>query len=101
MIRYAALRVSLVVVVGLGLYLVGMRGVLLLASAIVIAALIAYIFFPSQRNQAAKRLQDFRHKEEKPRELDEDMLAEDAAVEEDPTLRQPTQNDDDPDSKLD
>src|SRR5690625_386004 len=100
MIRYAALRLSLVVVVGLLLYLAGMRGVLLLASAIVIAAMIAYIFFPKQPYEAAKRLEQFRDKEEEPRSLDEDMRAEDAALEQNPEdppldLDEPTDGDSD------
>lgn len=81
MIRYAALRISLLVVVGALLYLAGMRGMLLAGSTIIIAALVSYIFFPSQRNLAANRLAEFRDKEEKPRTPDEDMEAEDAAVE--------------------
>lgn len=82
MIRYGALRISLLVVVGALLYLAGMRGVLLAGMAIIIAALISYIFFPTQRDMAARRLEEFRHKEEKPRTPDEDMAIEDAAVEE-------------------
>ncbi len=82
MIRYAALRISLLVVVGALLYLAGMRGMLLAGSAIIIAALVAYIFFPTERDHAAKKLENFRHKEESPREPDEDMAAEDRAVEE-------------------
>ncbi len=82
MIRYAALRISLLVVVGALLYLAGMRGMLLAGSAIIIAALVAYIFFPAERDYAAKRLENIRHKEETPREPDEDMAAEDRAVEE-------------------
>ncbi|HLR57179.1 MAG TPA: DUF4229 domain-containing protein [Beutenbergiaceae bacterium] len=82
MFRYAALRISLLVVVGALLFLAGMRGVLLAGSSIIIAALLAYIFFPTQRNQAAQRLEQIAHREEKPRERDEDMAAEDAVVEE-------------------
>ena len=81
MFRYAALRISLLVVVGALLFLAGMRGVLLAGSSIIIAALLAYIFFPTQRNQAAQRLEQIAHREEKPRERDEDMAAEDAVVE--------------------
>lgn len=83
MIRYAALRLSLLVVVGALLYLAGMRGALLAGAAIVIAALLAYILFPSERNQAAKKLEAIAHREEKPREPDSDMEAEDAMVDED------------------
>lgn len=82
MIRYGALRISLLVVVGALLYLAGMRGVLLAGMAIIISALISYIFFPTQRDMAARRLEDFRHREEKPRTPDEDMEVEDAVVDE-------------------
>lgn len=80
MIRYAALRISLLVVVAALLYLAGLRGILLAGSAVIIAALLAYILFPRQRNQAAKKLEEIRHREEKPRVRDLDMEAEDAAV---------------------
>lgn len=80
MIRYAALRLSLLVVVGGLLYVAGMRGVLLAGTSIIVAALVAYIFFPGERDKAAGRLQSFRDKEEKPRIPDEDMEIEDAAV---------------------
>lgn len=82
MIRYAALRISLLVVVGALLYLAGMRGLLLGVLAVIIAALVAYIFFPAERIQAAKKLEEIAQREEKPRERDVDMEAEDAVVEE-------------------
>lgn len=81
MIRYAALRISLLVVVAALLYLAGLRGILLAGSAVIIAALLAYIFFPGQRYRAAKKLEEIRHREDKPRVRDVDMEAEDAAVE--------------------
>ncbi|SRR5690625_44669 len=101
MIRYAALRISLLVVVGALLFLAGMRGVLLAGSSIIIAALLSYIFFPSQRNQAAKRLEQIAHREEKPRERDEDMAAEDAAVEDaDASSEEPGEQEGDSDTEL-
>src|SRR5699024_10550876 len=99
MIRYGALRISLLVVVGALLYLAGMRGVLLAGSAIVIAALLSYILLPSQRQQAAKKLEDIAHREDKPRVRDEDMEAEDTAVEE--ASDDPSKEHTDPDSELD
>lgn len=82
MIRYAALRLSLLVVVGALLYLAGMRGLLLAVAAVIIAALLAYILFPAERHRAAKSLEEIRHREEKPAVPDADMTAEDAVVEE-------------------
>lgn len=82
MIRYAALRLTLLLVIGALLYLAGMRGILLPVAAVIIAALVAYIFFPRQRHEAAKKLEEIRHREEKPRVPDEDMAVEDSAVEE-------------------
>lgn len=117
MIRYAALRISLLVVVGVLLFLAGMRGLLLAGSTIIISALLAYIAFPSQRNQAAKRLEEIAHREEPVRVLDEDMQSEDAITDQlserpqperpqserpqsEAPLQEPDDEDDDPQAQL-
>lgn len=50
---YSALRIALIVVVGVALYLVGMRGWLLGVVAILVALLVSYLALSRQREAAA------------------------------------------------
>ena len=50
---YSVLRIALIVVVGLALYLVGMRGWLLGVVAILLALLVSYLALSRQREAAA------------------------------------------------
>lgn len=52
-IIYSALRIALIVVVGVVLYLVGMRGWLLGVVAILVALLVSYLALSRQREAAA------------------------------------------------
>lgn len=52
-IIYSALRIALIVVVGVALYLVGMRGWLLGVVAILVALLVSYLALSRQREAAA------------------------------------------------
>lgn len=52
-LTYSALRIALIVVVGVALYLVGMRGWLLGVVAILVALLVSYLALSRQREAAA------------------------------------------------
>lgn len=100
MVRYTALRLSLLAVVGVLLYLAGMRGILLAGTTIIVAALIAYVFFGKERDKVVEKMRDFRNRDEQPREPDEDMLVEDAYVDE-LLADEPNDEQHDPDRELD
>ena len=79
---YTVLRVLLVVAAGGLLYLVGMRGVLLVAAAVVVGALLSFLLLNGPRDRAAGTLQAFAEREPRAAEPDRDSLAEDAVLEE-------------------
>lgn len=111
MFRYAALRLGLLVVVAALLYIAGMRGLLLIGTTFIVAALVSYVVFGKERDRVVARMEAFRNREGQTRNPDEDMLVEDAAVDEalpaeqsspdQPSSNQSRPEQSDPDSKLD
>lgn len=55
---YSVLRILLIVAAGLGLYLAGMRGVLLVAAAVLIGAGLSYVLLDRFRRASAAWLQE-------------------------------------------
>lgn len=78
---YTLLRVLLVVAAGGLLYLLGLRGLLLVVVAVVLGALLSYLLLGRHRNRAVETLQTMAERE--PREVspDADARAEDAEIE--------------------
>jgi hypothetical protein len=74
-IIYSALRIALIVVVGVVLYLVGMRGWLLGVVAILVALLVSYLALSRQREAAALYIATRRTQR-----LDRDNADEDEAI---------------------
>lgn len=56
-LRYAVLRLLMLVTVGGVLYLVGMRGWALLFAAVIVSAIASYFVFMRQREAAARNLE--------------------------------------------
>jgi hypothetical protein len=56
-LRYAVLRIAMLVTVGGVLYLVGMRGWLLLFTAVLVSAVLSFFVFMRQREAAARNLE--------------------------------------------
>ncbi|UFU05821.1 DUF4229 domain-containing protein [Ruania halotolerans] len=56
-LAYSVLRILLIVVAGFGLYLAGMRGVLLVAGAVLIGAGLSYVLLEKFRRASAAWLQ--------------------------------------------
>src|SRR5699024_771422 len=80
MLVYAALRILLIVVSGVGLYLLGLRGWLLLAVAIIVGAMLSYVLLPAPRDRAAGRLGSVMQHREVARTVLTDEEIEDAAI---------------------
>lgn len=77
---YTLLRILLVVVAGGVLYLLGLRGLLLVVLAVVVGALLSYLLLKGPRERAAGTLQTMAEREPRAARADGDALAEDAAV---------------------
>lgn len=75
---YTLLRVLLVVAAGGLLYLLGLRGLLLVVLAVVVGALLSYVLLKGPRQQAAGALQGFAEREARQPRPTADALAEDA-----------------------
>ena len=75
---YTLLRVLLVVAAGGLLYLLGLRGLLLVVMAVVVGALLSYVLLKGPRAQAAGTLQGFAEREPRAAQPNADSLAEDA-----------------------
>ena len=56
-LRYAVLRLLMLITVGGVLYLVGMRGWALLFAAVIVSAIASYFVFMRQREAAARNLE--------------------------------------------
>lgn len=78
---YTLLRVLLVVASGGVLYLLGMRGLLLVVVAVVVGALLSYLLLSGPRKAAVARIQAFAESEPKAAKPDGDALAEDRVIE--------------------
>lgn len=81
LLTYTLLRVLLVVVAGAVLYLLGMRGVLLVAVAVLVGALLSFLLLKGPRDRAAGTLQAIAQREPKPSKPDADSIAEDEGLE--------------------
>lgn len=79
---YTLLRVLLVVAAGGLLYLAGLRGLLLVAVAIVVGALLSFLLLKGPRDRAAATLQKISEREPQPSKPDADALAEDSELDE-------------------
>lgn len=84
-IIYSALRIALIVVVGIVLYLVGMRGGLLGFAAVLVALLVSYLTLGRQRDAAALYLATRRTRRQTSgvrlnERLDRDNADEDEAI---------------------
>lgn len=78
LIVYTLLRVLLVVAAGALLYLAGMRGVLLVAVAVLVGAMLSFVLLKGPRDRAAATLKAFAEREPRVSEPDADALAEDS-----------------------
>lgn len=83
LVVYTLLRVALLLGAAVGLYLLGMRGLLLAGVAIVLAALLSYLVLPRQRTAAAVYLAERAQRRGRPTfaaAMEDDARVEDAAV---------------------
>ncbi|MPV50484.1 DUF4229 domain-containing protein [Pseudactinotalea sp. HY160] len=80
MLVYAALRILLLLAAIGGLYLLGLRGWLLAAVAIIVAAMLSYVLLPRPRDRAAGRLAQVAEQHGRVRTEPSDEEIEDAAV---------------------
>lgn len=80
LLLYTLLRLALVVAAGGVLYLLGMRGLLLGVSAIVVGALLSYALLRGPQRRAVSTLQTFAEREPRPPARDADADAEDAQI---------------------
>lgn len=90
---YTLLRVLLVVVAGGVLYLLGLRGLLLVVVAVVVGAMLSYLLLTGPRRRAVERLQAFAESQPKAAKPDADALAEDEAIADSPERQHKTEND--------
>ncbi|MEE6294439.1 DUF4229 domain-containing protein [Georgenia wangjunii] len=84
LVVYTLLRAAILLVAAAGLYLLGMRGLLLVAVAILLAALLSYLVLPRQRQAAAVYLAERAQRRGRPRfaaAMEDDARAEDEAAE--------------------
>ncbi len=77
---YTLLRIALVIAAGGVLYLLGLRGLLLVGLAVVVGALLSYVLLPAQRRDAAGALQSIAEREPRASTPDADARAEDAEL---------------------
>lgn len=80
---YTLLRVLLVVAAGGLLYLLGMRGALLVIAAVLVGAMLSYAVLGGPRRRAAERLQTIAERDPRPATPDADARAEDAELDAD------------------
>lgn len=78
---YTLLRILLVVAAGGLLYLLGLRGLLLVVVAVVLGALLSYALLGRHRNRAVETLQAMTEREPRDVPPDADARAEDAEIE--------------------
>ncbi len=78
---YTVLRLLLVVAAGALLYLLGMRGVLLVVVAVIVGALLSFLLLKGPRDRAAGTLKAFAEREPRASRPDADSLAEDDDLE--------------------
>lgn len=74
---YTLLRLLLVVAAGGLLYLAGLRGLLLVAVAVIVGALLSFLLLKPHRDRAVATLQGYAEREPQPSMPDADSLAED------------------------
>ncbi|WP_420112487.1 DUF4229 domain-containing protein [Pseudactinotalea sp.] len=77
---YTLLRMLLVVAAGGLLYLAGLRGLLLVAVAVLVGALLSFLLLKPHRDRAVATLQEFAERDPAPSAPDTDSLAEDDAL---------------------
>ncbi|MFV0425577.1 MAG: DUF4229 domain-containing protein [Beutenbergiaceae bacterium] len=77
---YTLLRLVIVLASGAVLYLLGLRGALLFAGAVIMGALVSYLGLSGPRLRAAQSLRDVAERSPRPSRPDADSRAEDADI---------------------